>query len=129
MAGKPGRSGGHNRLSVEQHLLRGTFNPTRHAPKTQPRAGVPPWEPSESQLVVLGTDGRALVERYTSAFELTLVEGDVVIEAAVALDRLAELRRTRSDVADLKLRLQLHRIEQAWQRVYAMLLASLRVRP
>ena len=30
MAGRPGRSGGHNRLSPAEHLLRGTFNPTRH---------------------------------------------------------------------------------------------------
>jgi len=30
MAGRPGRSGGHNRLPVELHLARGTFRPDRH---------------------------------------------------------------------------------------------------
>jgi hypothetical protein len=30
MAGRPGRSGGHNRISVEDHIMRGTYNPTRH---------------------------------------------------------------------------------------------------
>ena len=33
MAGKRGRSGGHNRLSPEQHVLRGTWNVTRHGPR------------------------------------------------------------------------------------------------
>ena len=33
MAGRPGRSGGHNKISLEQHLKRGTFNRTRHGPK------------------------------------------------------------------------------------------------
>lgn len=48
MAGRKGRSGGHNRLSVEEHLLRGTFNPTRHgsrAPALIPAPnpnGIPP---------------------------------------------------------------------------------------
>lgn len=39
MAGRPGRSGGHNRLSPEQHLLRGTWNVTRHGPRP---AAIPP---------------------------------------------------------------------------------------
>jgi hypothetical protein len=30
MAGVAGRSGGHNRLSAEEHLVRGTFRPSRH---------------------------------------------------------------------------------------------------
>jgi hypothetical protein len=31
LAGVPGRSGGHNRVSLEAHLLRGSFRPDRHA--------------------------------------------------------------------------------------------------
>ena len=30
MPGMPGRSGGHNRMSAEEHELRGTFKPSRH---------------------------------------------------------------------------------------------------
>jgi hypothetical protein len=30
MSGVPGRSGGHNRLSIEEHQLRGTVRPSRH---------------------------------------------------------------------------------------------------
>jgi P27 family predicted phage terminase small subunit len=33
MAGRKGRSGGHNRLSPAEHLLRGTWNVTRHGPR------------------------------------------------------------------------------------------------
>ena len=33
MAGKPGRSGGWNRRPVADHVLRGTYNTTRHGPK------------------------------------------------------------------------------------------------
>ncbi len=36
MGGRPGRSGGHNRLSVKTHLLKGTYNATRHGPKPSP---------------------------------------------------------------------------------------------
>jgi hypothetical protein len=35
MAGVPGRSGGHNRLPVEAHILRGTFRPDRHGARLQ----------------------------------------------------------------------------------------------
>ena len=34
MAGRPGRSGGHNRMSVDEHIRRGTFNATRHGHRT-----------------------------------------------------------------------------------------------
>ena len=33
MAGRKGHSGAANRLSPAQHLLRGTFNPTRRGPR------------------------------------------------------------------------------------------------
>jgi hypothetical protein len=36
MAGQPGRSGGHNKVSVDDHLLRGTFRPYRHAGQSSP---------------------------------------------------------------------------------------------
>jgi hypothetical protein len=41
VAGVPGR-GGYNRLSLEQHALRGTFRRDRHGPLTEaPRASAP----------------------------------------------------------------------------------------
>jgi phage terminase small subunit len=46
MAGRPGRSGGWNRRSLEDHLLHGTFNPTRHRParalQAPPGEAIPP---------------------------------------------------------------------------------------
>ncbi len=50
MAGRPGRSGGHNRLSAEEHALRGTWRRDRH--------GALPLKPS---LAVIA--GRALAAR------------------------------------------------------------------
>lgn len=35
MAGVKGRSGGHNRISPAEHLLRGTYRPDRHAGWTE----------------------------------------------------------------------------------------------
>ena len=48
MAGRPGRSGGHNRLSLATHVIRGTFNPTRHGKLTAP--GGPVWQPTAAEL-------------------------------------------------------------------------------
>jgi hypothetical protein len=38
MAGTPGRSGGANKISIAEHLARGTFRPGRHGGKTDPPA-------------------------------------------------------------------------------------------
>ena len=40
MAGVPGRSGGHNRKSAEEHILAGTFRRDRHGASTAPAAPV-----------------------------------------------------------------------------------------
>ena len=40
MAGVPGRSGGANKKSVEEHILAGTFRRDRHGPSTAPAAPV-----------------------------------------------------------------------------------------
>ena len=68
MAGRKGRSGGHNRVSAQEHLLRGTFRKDRHTTRRSPAfadnhapaneaAAVPPDE----LLAGLGEAGRALV--------------------------------------------------------------------
>jgi hypothetical protein len=41
MAGKPGRSGGHNRRSIADHRFLGTFRPSRHGARIDPPP-VPP---------------------------------------------------------------------------------------
>ena len=44
MAGVPGRSGGHNRKSIEAHLLSGTFRKDRHG---APPVEAPPLSPAD----------------------------------------------------------------------------------
>jgi hypothetical protein len=61
MAGRKGRSGGHNRLTPEEHILRGTFNPTRHGGRLARPSG-PPAGPVPAGLVAgLTGPGRAFV--------------------------------------------------------------------
>jgi hypothetical protein len=129
MAGRPGRSGGHNRLDARLHVLRGTYNATRHGAAL---AGIQttgaPWHPTPAELAKLGPDGQAFVARLRAAFELNVWEGELVVEAAVATDRLAQLRRDR-DACDVKTRLTLNKTEQVWQKQLTTLLLALRIRP
>ena len=127
MAGRPGRSGGHNRLSTEQHLLRGTFA-TRQKAQAALQIGMPTWTPTGAQVAALGEEGRAFVARLQTHVDQTVLEGELVLEAAVAVDRLAQIRRER-DGCELKARLALDKCEQLWQKQLSGLLLSLRVRP
>ena len=127
MAGRPGRSGGHNRIATAQHLVRGTFA-TRQKAQAALETGVAIWTPTGAQEAALGADGRALVERLRAHFDLNPWEGELVLEAAIAVDRLAQIRRER-DGCDLKARLALDKCEQLWQKQLSGLLLSLRVRP
>jgi hypothetical protein len=125
MAGRPGRSGGHNRLDPATHLLRGTFNPTRHQAALE--TDQPAWAPAPGQLKGLGPAGRALVKRLRAIYQCSPVEGELLVEAAMATDRLAQIRALRAACADTKLLLRLNRDEQQWQRQLTMLLQTLRV--
>jgi hypothetical protein len=51
MAGVPGRSGGHNRKSVEHHVLLGTFRKDRHAGRV---ADVLPVSPTDRRRTLQG---------------------------------------------------------------------------
>src|SRR5688572_21227845 len=93
MAGRPGRSGGHNQIPVEAHLVRGTFNPTRHG-KLMSTSG-PVWTPAPAELTSLGAAGRAFVDRVQAVYSLSPIEGELALEGAIAVDRLAELRARR----------------------------------
>ena len=124
MAGRPGRSGGHNRISLEAHVLRGTFNPTRH-PARIPTG--PAWDPAPAQLEALGAAGRAFVARLQAAYTVAAIDGEFVLEAAVSVDRLAELRRGRAK-ASAKDRRALDYKELAWQKSLTACLLALRAR-
>ena len=77
MAGKPGRSGGWNRLPVEQHVFRGTYRRDRHGPKPGPLSAAPvvpmpareaEWTPRPRDVAKLWPASKALLravrERY-----------------------------------------------------------------
>lgn len=124
MSGRPGRSGGHNRIDPALHILRGTFNATRHAKLLTPQ---PVWEPSK-RLAALEPAGRALVARLTAVYEFAVIEGEVVMEAGVGTDRLADIRARRAQATPEE-RVALDRLELQWQKQVTGLLLSLRVRP
>jgi hypothetical protein len=127
MSGRPGRSGGQNKLSVEEHLLRGTFNPTRHAAQLEAlRTGGAVWTPTRPQLMALGPAGRALVGRLRQHYDFSPVEGELLLEAGVTVDRLADLRRRRVE-ADVKTQRVLDRTEPVYVKQLAALLGVLRV--
>ena len=69
MAGMPGRSGGHNKLSAAEHLLRGTFRKDRHALLPVP-APETPVSKADRRRVVHGLDreGRRLAGRLLDEF-------------------------------------------------------------
>ena len=124
MAGRPGRSGGHNRLSVEAHLLRGTFNPSRHA---RPASTGPAWVPVPAALERLGPDGRDFIGRMTATYEFSGVEGEMVMEAATMVDRLSEVRARRDTYPADEVAVS-DKLEMRWQKAFVGVLQVLRSR-
>ena len=124
MPGRPGRSGGSNRLPLEAHLARGTFRATEHAHRMP--AG-PPWTPTPAQLEALGDDGRAFVARVQAGYVVGALEGELALEGAHAVDRLAALRAQRHRAAGKRLAV-IDRQELAWTRVLSGCVLALRAR-
>jgi hypothetical protein len=96
MAGRPGRSGGHNRLSVEEHLLRGTYNATRHGPR--PSAVVPAVMPRAEPVPAALTEGLhgrglAFVEDCWATYDGWTAASCVLLrEAGHLIEQLEQLR-------------------------------------
>jgi hypothetical protein len=124
MSGRPGRSGGGNRIDPRLHVLRGTFRPERHAQLLASSDAV--WQPTPAQLAVLGPDGQALITRVLTTYTVRVVEGEFLLEAAHATDRLAHLRQALLS-AEQPDRLKLERAEQQWQRQLLSCLQAMKV--
>ena len=124
MPGRPGRSGGSNRLPLEAHLARGTFRATEHAHRMP--AG-PAWDPTPEQLAALGDEGRAFVARVLAGYVVGALEGELALEGAHAVDRLAAVRAQRHRAAGKRLA-ALDRQELAWTRVLSGCVLALRAR-
>jgi hypothetical protein len=116
MAGRPGRSGGHNRLTPAEHILRGTFNPTRH--RTTPTAAPAPTRGPLPAAVLAGLEGRgrAFVSECWTTYQ-NWTPGTLVLlrEAGLLIEQLEKLRGTPD--------------ERAAQRLLVGVLAALRLGP
>jgi len=120
MAGRPGRSGGHNKLSPQEHLLRGTWNVTRHGPKPSGLALASvlatPRVDAMPAAVVEGLSGRGLAfvrdcwQRYSGWTPGTLV---LLREAGQVITALEGLRGEKG--------------EREAQRMLVQLLAALQL--
>jgi len=105
--------------------VRGTFRPGEHAYRTP--AG-PPWQPTEGQLEALGDDGRAFVARVLAGYVVGALEGELALEGAHAVDRLAEVRGQRRRRLSVKALKGLDQRELAWTRVLSGCVLALRAR-
>jgi hypothetical protein len=121
------RSGaGRPRLSPASHLLRGTWRPSRHGVRPATSAAVlempvptRSWAPDAADLAALGTAGRVLVASLMSRYDFAPVEGYVLLEAGHAADALAAVRAAEQPDSITQ------RLEMAWSKHYAALLAQL----
>jgi len=118
MSGRPGRSGGHNKLSAAEHIARGTFNRTRHQvratlaerPTLLPLRRVPAW-----LLNGLDGEGRAFVEDTWRTYGGWIPSNIVLLREAGRL--LTDLDTQRGKPA-----------ERVTQRVLLSVLAALDLR-
>lgn len=93
MAGRPGRSGGHNRLTSDEHKLKGTYRKARHASAVPALSvGSQHAEPPHHLLDGLGADGVRFVQGTFADFEVGRTEASVVRLAGQALDDIAMAR-------------------------------------
>jgi hypothetical protein len=88
----------------------------------------PAWDPTPAQLEALGDDGRAFVARVQAGYVVAALEGELALEGAHAVDRLAEVRAQRRRRASAKVRAALDRQELAWTRVLTGCVLALRAR-
>ena len=70
-----------------------------------------------------GPDGRLFIGRLHGAYELTPLDGELAIEAAHAIDRLAEIRSRRATYPPDDLAL-LYAHERGWQRTLTTCVAD-----
>lgn len=99
MAGRPGRSGGANRIPVADHLTRGTYRRDRHGEAWRawdgPEPPPDPVQPPSWLLRGLGTSGKRFLRDLYSDCVVGRVEGHIGRIAAECLDDLAAARRVK----------------------------------
>ncbi|HXG70038.1 MAG TPA: hypothetical protein VNJ04_05420 [Gemmatimonadaceae bacterium] len=119
MAGQPGRSGGANKKTLAELVLMGSYKPSRHRHLLERAVEPTDWQPSAADLALLGEAGRAFVGQMVAAFEFSLQDGVLLMEAAHAADACAHWRAEPRDARSSRLAL-------AWSKQLAALLHQLK---
>ena len=88
MAGRKGRSGGHNRLPAQLHKIRGTWSATRHGSTQTATVSRPVVAdaPPDALLVGLAADGAAFLRAVYAEYTPSEAEGLLLRLAAQSLD-------------------------------------------
>jgi hypothetical protein len=119
MAGRPGRSCGHNKIPLEQHILRGTFNPSRHGwrPSALASAVVPRTAPVSPEVAagVVGRGAKFVGECWSTYDGWSPASLALLHEAGRLLDQLETVRGLPA--------------ERSAQRLLLATLAALRLEP
>lgn len=98
MAGMPGRSGGHNRVSIEEHIRRGTFRPARHGGRVDPPE-IPVSEADRRRtLAGLSPEARRTASELLAAYSGWDAAGLATLRSYVL--SLERLRRLEADPGD-----------------------------
>lgn len=118
MAGRPGRSGRPKQFTVQDHILRGSYNATKHGPKPSPiTLALHPREDAIPATLIDGLQprGRRFVESCFARYEgWSPVSLELLYESGRLLDELATLRGKPG--------------ERAAQKVLLSVLAGLQLR-
>src|SRR5687767_7544103 len=115
MAGKPGRSGGHNRRSIAEHIAAGTYRKDRHGPKPARVAAFPATAAPEVPGVALEglrEPGHAFVTRCWAEYRDWSAPQLLLLQRA---GQLVDLETSARDAGDVK----------QWQSVHRLLLLTL----
>lgn len=115
MAGVPGRSGGQNRLSVEEHERRGTLRPARHLKPVPPPAAPVGAADRRRTLRGLSPTARRIASQLLAAFDGWDVSTLETLRAyALSCDRLEAMQTATTAPGtalyrELRINLQLQR--------------------
>jgi hypothetical protein len=117
---------------VQDHLRADTYRADRHGALpanvvSMPLAPTLPWQPEDSDLGGIGPAGRELIARMLDHYEFTLAEGLLLLEAGQAAAALSAVRTVDRSGRALRELATLDRMEIAWQKQLAALLAQLKV--
>ena len=134
MAGAKGRSGGANRRPAAEHVLSGTYRASRHGPLPAHVHPIPDataeegsWQPLPADLEHMTAAGRRFVRGWLKRYEVSAMEGAVLLEAGHMRDRLTALRAMDRTTMGGSERARWTRLEIAASKLLAALLAQLRV--